>query len=75
MSVCTGCNQDKPTTALDVDDKRYCPDCLKRRQQWRSDPLVIVFGSAIHRALVVLDDAVCDVFGFSRRARGKYRSS
>jgi len=27
---------------------------------------------AIHRALVVLDDYLCEKFGFSRRARGKH---
>ena len=27
---------------------------------------------AIHRVLVILDDWLCEEFGFSRKARGKY---
>lgn len=75
MSMCAGCGKDRNPLTRDVDGKEYCSDCLERRQQWRHDPLIQLIGSAIHRALVVLDDMVCDIFGFSRRARGKYRSS
>ena len=73
MSVCAVCGKQGDNMTRDVDSaKWYCSVCLGHRQQWRSDPLTILFGSAIHRALVVLDDAICDAFGFSRRARGKY---
>ena len=71
-NLCAGCGQDNRVTTYDVDGKRYCQDCLDRRSRWRCDPLAVLIGSALHRALVVLDDAICDAFGFSRRARGKY---
>lgn len=35
--------------------------------QWRS------FWQMVHRILVLADDWICDTFGFSRRAKGKYR--
>lgn len=27
---------------------------------------------ALHRALVIIDDCICDLFGFSRKPRGKH---
>ena len=35
-------------------------------------PEVRACAEARHRALVVEDDYLCETFGFSRRARGKY---
>ena len=32
----------------------------------------LAFFAALHRALVILDDWLCDAFGFSRKPRGKY---
>ncbi len=34
--------------------------------RWRS------LTATLHRVLVILDDWLCDEFGFSRRARGKH---
>jgi len=35
-------------------------------KKWRS------LAETIHRILVILDDWLCEEFGFSRKARGKY---
>ena len=32
----------------------------------------LAFFQALHRAVVILDDWLCDTFGFSRKGRGKY---